>query len=141
MTADTRRWRVGTHYGIHAYAENPGKFDDEPIFTAHERDTAEQIVFEHNAIHLHHHDADDQPADIQVGKLLYEVARLKVQIRRLEARNEDLEQRGLSQAGHLLKANGDLHNLRMRLMDLAGAESSAMHRADDAAGCDEADCV
>ncbi|WP_372663674.1 hypothetical protein [Amycolatopsis kentuckyensis] len=45
---DIRHWRIGTHYGIHGYAENPGPGDDEPIFTAMNKTIANQIIVDHN---------------------------------------------------------------------------------------------
>lgn len=50
---DERTWRVGTHYGIHIYAEGLGTFEDEPIGTTHNRGHAEQIVRDHNALYSH----------------------------------------------------------------------------------------
>jgi regulator of replication initiation timing len=44
---DTRNWRLGAHYKIHGYAETPGSFDDEPIFTALNSVIAQQIIDDH----------------------------------------------------------------------------------------------
>lgn len=46
---DTRNWRIGTHYGIHGYAENGDSSDDEPIFTAMSKRFANQIIADHNS--------------------------------------------------------------------------------------------
>jgi len=48
MKPDTRKWRVGTHYGLHLYAINPDG-NDEALGTALTPETAAQIVAEHNA--------------------------------------------------------------------------------------------
>lgn len=47
---DTRRWRIGTHYGIHGYAENDGSGDSEPVFTAMSKRFANQIIADHNSL-------------------------------------------------------------------------------------------
>ena len=44
---DLRPWRVGSHYGIHIYADDGG--ESVPIATAMTTAAAEQIVREHNA--------------------------------------------------------------------------------------------
>ena len=51
FAVDTRPWRVGTHYGIHWYAENPGNADDEPLGTALRPEIAAQVVRDHNALY------------------------------------------------------------------------------------------
>lgn len=47
---DTRRWRVGTHYGIHGYSD--GERDaSEPLFTALRPEIAKQVIDDHNFLH------------------------------------------------------------------------------------------
>jgi hypothetical protein len=46
---DDRTWRVGGHYDIHLYAEDPHGVRDEPIATALKPGFAWQIAREHNA--------------------------------------------------------------------------------------------
>jgi len=65
---------------------------------------------------------------------------------RLERRNEDLQERGLRLAGQLLRANGELHEFRVRLVQLAGGDASQMPRMLEATtaedyGVDGADCA
>lgn len=83
---DTRTWRVGTHYGIHLYAENPGGVDDDPIGTALTREHAEQIVRDHNALYGGGGFWVNPYASMaeERARLLVENLRLRKDIRRLD---------------------------------------------------------
>lgn len=137
--SDTRPWRHGTHYGIHVYAETPAGEDDEPVLTAMDRAFAEQVVADHN----HVLNCDDRKNISYLLRLGRERDELMMEVESLRRRNEMLEERGLNQARHLLKANADLLNLRTSLAALLSPESVRtleMTNAEPAAD-DEADCA
>lgn len=80
---DIRHWRVGTHYGIHGYAENPGPGDDEPIFTAMSKHIANQIIADHNGQNAYR---DELVGLLQENRQLKEdLAKARGQITKLQA--------------------------------------------------------
>lgn len=117
--SDTRPWRHGTHYGIHVYAETPHGEDDEPVLTAMDRRFAEQVVADHNHV-LTCNDPKSISYLLQLGR---ERDELMMEVESLSRRVRVLEDRGHTQAGHLLKANADLLNLRTGLAALLDPES------------------
>lgn len=138
--SDTRPWRHGTHYGIHVYAETPHGEDDEPVLTAMARRFAEQVVADHNHV-LTCTDPKNVEYLLRLGR---ERDELKMEVESLHRRIEVLEERGHNQAGHLLKANADLLNLRTGLTELLNPESVRtveMTNAEEAACVNEADCA
>jgi hypothetical protein len=137
--SDMRAWRLGTHYGVHVYAETPGNEDDEPVLTALDRRFAEQVVDDHNHV-LTCRDSENVGYLLRLGR---ERDELMMEVESLRRRNKVLEERGLTQAGHVLKANAELLNLRIGLAALLNPESVRaleMTNAEPAA-VDEADCA
>jgi gluconate kinase len=137
---DSRTWRLGTHYGIHVYAETPAEDDDQPVLTALDPAYAEQVVEDHNHV-LTCNDPQNISYLLRLGR---ERDELMIEVESLRRRNEALEERGLKQAGHLMKANADLLNLRTGLAALLNPQSVRTletTNAEPVATVDEADCA
>lgn len=135
MNDDTRTWRLGTHYGIHVYAETPAGEDDEPILTALDGRFAEQVVDDHNHV-LNCGDSDNINYLLRVGRERDEAV-MEVEV--LRRRCKALEERGLDQARQVFKANADLLNLRTGLAGLLNPES--VRTLEMTTAEPEADCV
>lgn len=88
--ADTRQWRVGSHYGIHLYAVNPDG-DDQPIGTALTPEIAAQIVSEHALCTTPYADDEHRGGSwVQmIAQLLGQQMAMQREIDRLKARPED----------------------------------------------------
>lgn len=134
--SDMRAWRLGTHYGIHVYAETAGSGDDEPVLTALDRRFAEQVVDDHNHV-LACDDSENIGYLLRLGR---ERDELMMQVESLRRHNKVLEERGLNQARHVLSANGELLTLRTRLAALLNPEPADALVPTDAAA-NEADCA
>lgn len=137
---DSRTWRLGTHYGVHVYAETPGEDDDQPVLTALDPAFADQVVEDHNHV-LNCNDRENIGYLVRLGR---ERDELVMEVESLRRRNKVLEERGLKSAGHLLKLNADLLNLRTGLAALLNPESVRtleMTNAEPVANVDEADCA
>jgi hypothetical protein len=115
---DTRNWRLGTHYRIHGYAETPGSFDDEPIFTAMNSVIAEQIIKDHQG----------SLADrLEVQVLVKQLKQADAEILYLSQRLQETNQRVATLTGNALRTVGiarRANNVLGELLDERGAQST-----------------
>lgn len=120
---DTRNWRLGTHYRIHGYAETPGSFDDEPIFTAMNSVIAEQIIKDHQG----------SLADrLEVQVLVKQLKQADAEILYLSQRLQETNQRVATLTGNALRTVGiarRANNVLGELLDERGAQSTTSAEA------------
>ena len=123
---DYRTWRVGTHYGIHVYAENPPGFgDDEPLFTAQNPDVARQIVKDHNMIYQGQYVVTTKEQAHNQAELRKDLSRLYAEQIELVKANVDLKRRHDRQAEELREAERKLTLIRRGLHGVMCVDDAA----------------
>ncbi|MBB1153465.1 hypothetical protein [Amycolatopsis dendrobii] len=123
---DPRNWRLGTPYRIHGYAESPGSFDDEPIFTAMNRVIAEQIIEDHRGALAARREAEALAEKLRRADK--DNAYLRSQLDAAKADTAKLRAEALSAVGTARRAHAVLDDLLRghvrRLADSTDSESA-----------------